>query len=723
MGAARWVRSRRTSALENHLGELASNVAQANACQILPLTHAAIPIRAGVQWRPWTGLISKAKALLRFPFLAGAQRVVAPAGESDSRREGATGWARGSRPVRWGSLCRYSGGALRFLAAMPICLGSRTVGPLSTMATTGHPPAITDDRRTGTGAPATLQATLHPMTLSPPIIPLVDLKAQYRSIQPEVDEALLAAIARTDFILGQDVTEFEREFATFCQAKHALGCASGTDALQLACRALGIGPGDEVILPAFTFVATALGVTLAGAKPVLVDVDPRNGLIDVEKVAEAITPNTKAILPVHLYGQVADMDPLLALAKEKGLFVIEDAAQAHGAEYNGRRAGSMGDVSCFSFYPGKNLGAYGDGGALTTNNPEVFARLELLRNWGSRKKYHHEEMGLNSRLDTVQAAILRVKLRRLEGLEQLTPRTGGGLRPGSGGDRWRSPHPDPRHVRVPPLRGSHGGPGRDAREIAGGRTHGGLALSLRGASAGGLPLAGLRARGVSGFGGLGGELPDPPSLRRNACRGRRPLRAGAGERLTNLKRSRTNRPAGWPRDGETNLVIRIGLVGVGHWGPNVVRSLELNGRAEVKWICDLNPATLERMALRQPSSRTTQDYGDLLGDPEVEAIAIATPVPTHFALAKQALEAGKHVLVEKPLTYTSEEGRALVDLARTAGRILMVGHVFEYNATIRTLKEMIVSGELGEIPVHELRAYQPGPGADGRECPLGPGEP
>ena len=254
--------------------------------------------------------------------------------------------------------------------------------------------------------------------MSAPNIPLVDLQAQYRSIADEVQPAVTAVFERCDFILGGAVKTFEDEFARFSHAQHALGCASGTDALQLACRALGIGEGDEVIVPAFTFVATALGVTLAGARPVLVDVSPHDALIDPEKVREAITPRTKAILPVHLYGQCCDMNALRAIADEHGLKLIEDAAQAHGAEFEGKRAGSFGDAACFSFYPGKNLGAYGDGGAVTTNDAEVAERLELWRNWGSRKKYHHEEMGLNSRLDTVQAAILRVKLARLDGWNQ-----------------------------------------------------------------------------------------------------------------------------------------------------------------------------------------------------------------------------------------------------------------------------------------------------------------
>ena len=252
------------------------------------------------------------------------------------------------------------------------------------------------------------------MSASPSKIPLVDLQAQYETIRAQVGPAVDAVFQRCDFILGEAVGRFEREFAAYCEAKHAIGCASGTDALTLACRALGIGEGDEVILPAFTFVASALGVTLAGARPVLVDVDPHTALIDPKRVREAITPRTRAILPVHLYGQCADMTALGAIAKEHGLKLIEDAAQAHGARHNGQRAGSIGDVGCFSFYPGKNLGAYGDGGALTCNDPALADSLLLWRNWGSRKKYHHEEMGLNSRLDTVQAAILAVKLPRLE---------------------------------------------------------------------------------------------------------------------------------------------------------------------------------------------------------------------------------------------------------------------------------------------------------------------
>lgn len=247
-----------------------------------------------------------------------------------------------------------------------------------------------------------------------PFIPLVDLKAQMASIRAEVDAAMGAALDRCDFILGQDVVAFEEEFATFSDVGHAIGCANGTDALYLALHALGVGPGDEVIVPAMTFIATALGVSMAGATPVLVDVEADTALIDPAKIEAAITPATKAIIPVHLFGQCADMDAIMAIAERHELLVLEDAAQAHGAEFNGKRAGSMGHAAGFSFYPGKNLGAYGDGGIITTNDDAANERIRFLRNWGSKIKYHHEEIGVNSRLDTVQAAILRIKLSRLD---------------------------------------------------------------------------------------------------------------------------------------------------------------------------------------------------------------------------------------------------------------------------------------------------------------------
>lgn len=244
-------------------------------------------------------------------------------------------------------------------------------------------------------------------------IPFVDLQTQYQSLKPEIDAAIAAVLTRGDFILGGDVTKFEEEFAAFCGVAHCLGVANGTDALKLALEACGIGPGDEVITTSHTYIATALAISQCGARPVLVDCEPDHMLIDVSEIEAAITPKTKAILPVHLYGQSADMDPIMEIAKRHKLVVVEDACQAHGATYKGRKCGSIGDIAAFSFYPGKNLGAYGDGGAVTTNNAELADKIKLLRNYGQRVKYEHLVKGGNSRLDTVQAAVLRVKLRHL----------------------------------------------------------------------------------------------------------------------------------------------------------------------------------------------------------------------------------------------------------------------------------------------------------------------
>jgi dTDP-4-amino-4,6-dideoxygalactose transaminase len=244
-------------------------------------------------------------------------------------------------------------------------------------------------------------------------IPLVNLARQYASLAPEVDRALKEVCTRGDFILGRAVGAFEEAFAASIGVRHCIGVASGTDALHLVLRALGVGAGDEVILPANTFIATAQAVWCCGATPVLVDCEERTATIDVDAAAAAVTNRTRVIIPVHLYGQPADMDPLLALADRCGLHVVEDAAQAHGAAYKERPCGSIGVAAGFSFYPGKNLGAYGDGGAITTDDAALANEIRLLRNWGSTVKYVHRRMGFNSRLDTMQAAVLGVKLPRL----------------------------------------------------------------------------------------------------------------------------------------------------------------------------------------------------------------------------------------------------------------------------------------------------------------------
>lgn len=246
------------------------------------------------------------------------------------------------------------------------------------------------------------------------MIPLVDLKRQYESIKPEIDEAISDVVESCQFILGPQVAAFENDFADYCQAKFAIGMNSGTSALHLALLAAGVGPRDEVITVSFTFVATAAAVCYTGATPVLVDIDPASCTIDVNKIEAAVTSRTKVIMPVHLYGDCADMDTILSIAREHGLIVIEDAAQAHGADYKGRRAGSMGDLSCFSFYPGKNLGAYGEGGAVVTNDERFVEPLRVLRDQGQREKYFHTMLGYNYRMEALQGAVLKVKLGHLD---------------------------------------------------------------------------------------------------------------------------------------------------------------------------------------------------------------------------------------------------------------------------------------------------------------------
>jgi dTDP-4-amino-4,6-dideoxygalactose transaminase len=245
-------------------------------------------------------------------------------------------------------------------------------------------------------------------------IPLVDLVAQYQSLKPELDAAILDSLQGMQLYLGRNVRAFEQEFAAYCGVRECVGVGSGTDALHLALRALAVGPGDEVIVPAHTFFATAEAVALAGATPVFADVEPLTRCLTAATVEPLIGARTRAIVPVHIHGQMAAMAPLMDLARRRGLRVIEDAAQAHGAAYAGRRAGSIGDAGCFSFYFSKNLGAYGEAGAVTTNDPELGERLRMLRDHGSRERYHHDAIGLNARLDEVQAAVLRVKLRHLD---------------------------------------------------------------------------------------------------------------------------------------------------------------------------------------------------------------------------------------------------------------------------------------------------------------------
>jgi dTDP-3-amino-3,4,6-trideoxy-alpha-D-glucose transaminase len=262
---------------------------------------------------------------------------------------------------------------------------------------------------------------------------------------PTLVDELLAAVARvartSSFTLGEEVDAFEEEFAAYCETRFAIGVASGTDALALSLKAVGVGPHDEVIVPANTFIATAEAVTMVGATPRLVDVDPTTHVITAELVADAIGPRTKCVVPVHLYGRTVEMEPLLAVAREAGLVVVEDACQAHGARYHGKRVGSLGDCGCFSFYPAKNLGAWGDGGAVVTSDQEIARRIRLLRSHGESPRYHHRVPGHTARLDAVQAAVLRVKLPSLDRWNEQRRRLGAALTTALGDSGVRPPAP------------------------------------------------------------------------------------------------------------------------------------------------------------------------------------------------------------------------------------------------------------------------------------------
>lgn len=244
-------------------------------------------------------------------------------------------------------------------------------------------------------------------------IPFVDLKVNYNSRKAEIDAAMQDVIDSTSFILGPVVDEFEKNFAQFCDTKYCIGVDSGFSALELGIRALGLGMGDEIITPVNSYIASSSAISITGAKPIWVDADLRTYNLDISQINSKITSKTRAIMPVHLYGQPADMDEILALAKKHNLFVIEDACQAHGATYKGKKVGSFGDFAAFSFYPGKNLGAFGDAGAITTNNLELATKVREMRNYGQKEKYHHVYLALNRRIDSIQAAVLNVKLKYL----------------------------------------------------------------------------------------------------------------------------------------------------------------------------------------------------------------------------------------------------------------------------------------------------------------------
>ncbi len=348
-------------------------------------------------------------------------------------------------------------------------------------------------------------------------VPLVDLKAQHAAIAAEVQAAIDNVMSNTDFILGADVAEFESEFARYCDAEHCVGLDSGMSALELGMRAMGIGPGDEVITPAGSFIASSSAISFTGARPVWVDVDPKTYNIDPALIEAAITPSTRAIMAVHLYGQPAEMDRILAIGRKHDLPVIEDACQSHGARYKGRRTGSMGAFGAFSFYPAKNLGAYGDAGALTTNDAGIAEKVRMMRNYGQREKYDHVYLAWNRRLDTIQAAVLRVKLRHLDRWNELRRTIASDA----------AAHIARGRARLPPLRRRGRGPRTRAGRACGARHIDRDPLPRADPPPGGVPRGRLRAGLVPRHRGRGQANPLAADVSRAHRGGSAPRRGRA----------------------------------------------------------------------------------------------------------------------------------------------------------------------------------------------------
>ena len=528
------------------------------------------------------------------------------------------------------------------------------------------------------------------------MVPFVDLKTQYQTLKTEIDLAITGVLEKTNFILGEPVAKFEENFAAFSDSKYCVGVSSGTDALYLALKALNIGPGDEVIIPANTFVATAIAVSQTGATPILADVDPQTFNLDLDKLEAKITPKAKVIIPVHLYGRAVEMDRLMALANRYNLPVVEDACQAHGATYQNKRVGSWGIIGCFSFYPGKNLGAYGDGGAIVTSNQELYEKIKMLRNYGSVKKYYHEIIGYNNRLDTIQAAVLDVKLKCLNEWNQ---------KRFNNAKLYNQKLSGISDIILPEIPESFGLQqhvfhlyvirARKRDELL-------KYLNDNGVQAGihyPIPIYSLGA-----YADLNLNKDDYPVTEQLAKEIiSLPMFAELTEEqidtVANLiKKFYQAEPINYnfnPTDKKE--IINFGLIGYGYWGPNFARDLNEAQNANLKYCADLSDNNLNKIKQKYPQVITTNNYQAILNDPTIDAIVVATPTKTHYQIVKDALLAKKHVFVEKPMCYKIEEAEELVTLAQTNRVKLMVGHIFLFNPAVNYIKKIIDDGEIGKL--------------------------
>lgn len=524
------------------------------------------------------------------------------------------------------------------------------------------------------------------------MIPFVDLKTQYQTLKNEVNEAIAGVLEKTNFILGEPVAEFEENFAKFCDAKYSVGVSSGTDALYLALKALGIGEGDEVIVPANTFVATANAVSQVGATPVLADADFQTFNIDLNKLESKITSKTKAIIPVHLYGRMIDMDKLMFIANKYSLPVIEDACQAHGATWNNKPAGSYGLIGCFSFYPGKNLGAYGDAGAVVTSNELIYEKIKMLRNYGSKIKYHHDIIGYNKRLDTIQAAILNVKLKYLNdwNIKRL-----------HNARLYNEKLKDLKEIITPEITDESNRQvfhlyvirAKERDELL-------KYLNDNGVQAGihyPIPIYALEAYANLNLNKSDFAVTEQLSKEIISLPMFAELTAEQIDEVTSLIRNFYQNNQSTADYTIKKAKINFGLIGYGYWGPNFARDIEANPESQLKYCADLDVNSLLKVKAKYPSTIVTNDYHDILNDKDVDAVAVVTPTKTHYQIVKEAILAKKHVFVEKPMCYSTEEAVELVALAKENKVKLMVGHIFLFNPAVDYIKKSIDLGQIGKL--------------------------
>jgi len=517
------------------------------------------------------------------------------------------------------------------------------------------------------------------------MIPFVDLKSQYQTIKEEVNKEIGKVLENTSFILGESVSKFEEDFAGFCDSLYCVGVSSGTDALHLALLAIGVGKDDEVIIPANTFVATAVAVSQIGATPVLADIDLTYN-INLNELESKITPKTKAIIPVHLYGRPVDMDRLMEIAKRHNLKVVEDACQAHGATWKNKRVGSFGVVGCFSFYPGKNLGAYGDGGAIITSDKEIYEKIRMLRNYGSPKKYYHDIIGYNNRLDSVQAAVLNVKLKylrewnvkRLENAKLYNRKLAGInniITPSIPETGEASPH-------IFHLYGNDNG------------VQAGIHYPMPIYALGAYQYLNLKATDYPVTEKLSQEIISLPMYAE--------LTKEQIDEIVGLIRTfyqNSQEQMGIERNVRqgTKKNVSFGLIGYGYWGPNFARDIDANSNSRLKYCADLKEEVLNKAKEKYPNIIVTKDYHDILRDDSIDAVVVATPTKTHFQIVKEAILAKKHVFVEKPMCYTTQEAKELVAIAEDNNVKLMVGHIFLFNPSVDYIKKAIDNNEIGQL--------------------------